>query len=382
MKFWLGWMTALAVMLAAVVWAFSQWNLRYYTNYVGERLELLAELRREAMQEYLVTAQAELRFWSKNAAVVSAQQTLNEVWSTGGDDLASELQRLYISDNPNPAGFLLNLDDAGDGSDYSALHARTHPTARLFVTRRGYYDFFLIGPQGDIYYTVEKESDFATNLLTGPWRESGLAQVFVEARNGEAQGVLAISDMQRYGPSADAAAIFLATAIHDDDGAFIGVLALQLPTSRILGIMAYTEGMGESGETYLVGEDLLMRSDSRFSQDSTVLTTTVDTPGVRQALAGERGRDLFPDYRGVSVLSGYVPMQVGRHRWAVMAEMDETEVAQFAAQERPGLSGALLLLYGLGLWSVWYWRGRNMPADSVGLPDMELPDAGDGPAVS
>lgn len=378
MRFWISWMFGLALMVVFVLWAFSQWNLRYYHGYISDRLELLSELRQGALEEYFNTAEAELRFWSRNEGVVRNLGELNAIWEEGGAQLPGELNRLYIEDNPNPAGFLLNLDDAGDGSAYSGLHARVHPGARLFVTKRGYYDFFMIGPQGDVYYSVEKESDFVTNLNTGPWRDSGLARVFQEASKGQRGKIVSISDMAAYGPSDGAAAIFMATAVHSQAGEYLGVLALQLPTDRIIGIMAYTSGMGESGETYLVGEDLLMRSDSRFVADSTVLSQRVETPAVKLALEGEQGSTVIEDYRGVPVLSAYLPLEVGKYRWAVLAEMDEAEVVQFAADERPSLSGALVLIYGLSLWSVWYWRGRRLPEDDFpGMSELDLPD-GDG----
>jgi methyl-accepting chemotaxis protein len=369
MKFWIGWSAGLALMLLVLVWGFSQWNLRYYNQYIGDRLELLAELRQGALREYFDTAEAELRFWSGNKTLTSAMTEMASVWSAQDASVAQDIYRLYVTDNPNPPGYLLNLDDAGDGSAYSALHKRVHDSARQFVTRRGYYDFFLIGTEGDIYYTVEKEADFTTNLMTGPWKDTGLASAFAEAKRGQKGRVVAVSDMTSYEPSAGAAAMFVAIALHDDEDKFIGVLALQLPTDRILGIMAYTSGMGQSGETYVVGQDLLMRSDSRFSSESTVLIQSVDSATVRMALEGERGRAVIADYRGIDVWSAYVPLDIGNFRWAIMAEIDVEEVVDFAAEQRPGLSGALILIYGLSLWTVWYWRGRRLPEDDV-PPDL------------
>ena len=83
----------------------------------------------------------------------------------------------------------------------------------MFVTERGYYDFFLISPEGDVLYTVEKEADFATNLETGAWRETGLAEVFRQAKRKRREGGIVISDMQAYQPSNGAPAIFMATAM-------------------------------------------------------------------------------------------------------------------------------------------------------------------------
>ena len=94
------------------------------------------------------------------------------------------------------------------------------------------------------------------------------------------------------------AAMFMARAMIGPEGRILGVLALQLPTERIRSIMQFTAGMGESGETYLVGPDLLMRSNSRFSSHSTVLQQQVDTPTVRRALAGVAEVDTLGDEPG------------------------------------------------------------------------------------
>ena len=110
------------------------------------------------------------------------------------------------------------------------------------------------------------------------------------------------------------------------EGRVLGVLAMQLPTNRIRDIMQFTAGMGESGETYLVGEDLLMRSDSRFREESTILQVKVDTESVRRALSGESGTLFTPDYRGVPVLSAFSDLTVDDFRWAVMAEIDGSVV--------------------------------------------------------
>ncbi|MGC9332168.1 MAG: LuxR C-terminal-related transcriptional regulator [Bacteroidales bacterium] len=99
----------------------------------------------------------------------------------------------------------------------------------------------------------------------------------------------------------------LGMPVYDDDGKRLGVLCSILPIESINEIM-YEEnqhnGLGESGEAYLVGSDYYMRSTSRF-HDSANMSTVVKTPGGEKALAGERGVDRFYDYRGVKVLSSY-----------------------------------------------------------------------------
>jgi methyl-accepting chemotaxis protein len=134
--------------------------------------------------------------------------------------------------------------------------------------------------------------------------------------------------------------------------------------------------MAETGETYLVGQDGLMRSNSRFSDESTVLRTAVETDVVALAMEGGEGVRKVIDYRGVEVLSAYAALQLGDFTWAVLAEIDRAEVEQLAAAERPALAGALGFFYGLSLWSIWYWRGRQLPGEEADMSSLAL-DAGD-----
>jgi methyl-accepting chemotaxis protein len=372
-RFWLVSAAGLGLVMLVFAWGFSQWHLKQYERQISTRLQLLNELRQGALELYFGTAEAEIKAWSSSPIIVESQAALAQTWSAGDKvPLAKAIRSAYVTDNPYPQGKYSELSRADD-SAYSEVHVLLHDTARKFVTERGYYDFFLIGSDGDVYYTVEKEADFATSLQYGPWKESGLAGVYRRAL--ASVGAVVMSDLAGYEPSEGAPAIFMANAIVSPEGETLGVIALQLPTDTILSIMNYTSGMGETGETYLVGEDFLMRSNSRFSDASTVLRQRVDTATVAMALAGQEGVQYTPDYRDIEVLSSYDSIAVARSRWAVMAEIDRDEVVALAARERPAIGGALLLLYGLSLWSLWYWRGREMPHSSGELPPAELGSA-------
>jgi methyl-accepting chemotaxis protein len=93
--------------------------------------------------------------------------------------------------------------------------------------------------------------------------------------------------------------------------------------------MTHRAGMGETGEMYLVGDDGYMRSNSRFSEEPTILQKEVDTEATREALEGIIGTKIIEDYRGVSVLSAYTALDLKFVNWALMVEIDEAEA--FAA---------------------------------------------------
>ena len=293
----------------------------------------LMHVRRNALHEYLRSVLEETRFWNKNRVMRSALVEFAAAWKELSEP-ETTLQRLYIDDNPFPEGEKDNLEYATDGSVYSEVHSRYHYWLRSFLLHRGVYDVFLFDPNGNLVYTSFKERDFATNLVTGEWKDTDLGRAFRKARENPYPSYVAFFDFSPYGPSHGAPASFFASAVLDDAGTLLGVLAFQIPADRINEIMQVTAGMGESGETYAVGTDLLMRSDSRFSEEPTTLKTRVDTRTVSLALDGESGMDVVADYRGVPVFSAYGPLDFEGVRWAVMAEIDEAEVQQPVARIR------------------------------------------------
>ena len=127
---------------------------------------------------------------------------------------------------------------------------------------------FLIDPDGSIVYTVYKETDFGTSLVVGAYNESNFARLFSSVRRAKEKNYARIIDLESYAPSYGAPAAFIAAPIYSQDK-FMGVLAIQVPVDEINNVMTgnlkwESDGLGKSGETYLVGQDYLMRSVSRF----------------------------------------------------------------------------------------------------------------------
>jgi len=83
-------------------------------------------------------------------------------------------------------------------------------------------------------------------------------------------------------------------------------------------------GLGESGESYLVGSDHLMRSSSRF-QKNAVFNTSVETEAVELAIKGNTGTILINDYRNIEVLSAFCPVEIPGLEWVLLTEIDKRE---------------------------------------------------------
>ncbi|MEW5727067.1 MAG: methyl-accepting chemotaxis protein [Pseudomonadota bacterium] len=309
------------------------------------KLSALLEARKSELGSYLQAIGEDVALLAEGHAIRDVLGAFETAYAGLGEDATRRLQDAYIGSNPHPAGQKHKLDAASDGSDYSAVHGRYHPWLRRYAETRGYYDVFLVDGRGNVVYSVFKEPDYATNLVTGPWKDTDLGRMYRDlVKTGQ---TVVFADFKAYAPSNGAAAAFIMAPVKDHAGRVIGALAFQMPIERINKVMQVAAGMGESGETYIVGADRLMRSDSRFAKESTILKTKVDTATVRGALDGQVGVTVTPDYRGTPVFSAYAPMEFMGTRWAVLAEVDEAEVLAPV-----GAMGVFMLLVGLAVGAV------------------------------
>lgn len=379
-RFWLISGTLLSVIAIAAGFTANRYYVKKSIEVYAEKFELLSILRRNAMENYFDTVSAEIRFWALNPDLLAYQSEIIDAWrnyqQTNGDPKLA-LRKIYMTENPFPGQ---KKDFMGPDVDlpYANFHRRFHPFAGKFVSERDYHDLFLISPEGNIFYSVEKENDFATNLVNGPYQESALAFVFQQAMARAAdKKFVAFSDIEHYSPSNDVPAMFMAKALLTEEGQLLGVLALQLPMSQLRHVMNFTAGMGESGETFLVGQDRLMRSDSRFSNSSTILKVSVETATAEKALEGRHGVEFTQDYRGIEVLSAYTNLDFSGIRWAVLAEIDKDEVLQHMASRQPSILGLTALLYGLAMWSLWLIRPGDWQDQGSILGSSNSNDFGD-----
>jgi methyl-accepting chemotaxis protein len=197
-----------------------------------------------------------------------------------------------------------------------------------FVKSTGYYDYFVIDKDGLIVHTQAQEVDYHTNILNGKYKDSGLAKAVKTALTGQT----VFQDFSPYGPSNDEPAAFIAAPILAK-GKPLGVVALQISMEKVQTIMSGRDGLGKTGEAYLVGPDKLMRSDSFLDPKNHTVKASfanpdkgrADTEAITNALAGKTGADVIMDYNGNPVLSSYAPLKVGDLTWAIVAEIDVAE---------------------------------------------------------
>jgi methyl-accepting chemotaxis protein len=309
----------------------------------GEGLRSTATAKADQLDLYLRTISEDLDTMAASPYVRGSMLAFSAEYKKLGN-AKDYLQKVYIDDNPNKAGEKDKLDVASDGSSYSALHARLHPWFHNVQQTHAYYDIFLFDADGNIVYTVFKERDFATNVLNGEWKDTGIATVFNKAKADYAAGKRAFDDFKPYAPSLNVPAAFIAKAITDENGKFIGAIAFQMPIGRIDKVMEPEDIHGKTGEMTLVGSDNLMRNGSRFGGDATILTRKVENAAVAEALADKTGVTEGKNHSGADSLIAYAPVSFEGTKWAVLADVEKKEA--LAGVKQLGLT---LLFLTLGM---------------------------------
>nr|WP_253949311.1 methyl-accepting chemotaxis protein [Mangrovicoccus sp. HB161399] len=288
-----------------------------------------------------------------------------------------ELQRRYIDENPNPAGSKDLLVSTGADNPYDLAHATFHPHYNQLQDAFGYYDVFLVDAAGNVVYTVFKELDFATNLLDGEWKDTGLGDVYRRAMQLDRDGGAAFSDFAPYAPSAGAPASFIAMPVFAADGMRLGAIAYQMPVDAINEAVRDFKGLGESGDAYIVGGDGLLRTDSLKTGTNDILATRLP-PEVLSDLQSRAGTFAeFTDLAGQPAVGSAQEIDFGGTPWLLVVTEQSAELFSMLGELRRSffLNGAGLVIFALAF-STLLARSITRPLARVGSA-MEAISGGD-----
>lgn len=297
------------------------------------QLQAIRQIKKNQLLSYFDRCQADAKVFSQQADVVQALSAYSMAFYKAG----------------------------ANSTVYDSVNQIYHSSLSQLKQAYGYYDLFLVSPEGDVVYSEAHESDFATNLISGPYNQENIAEVFKLGKNK-----VSLVDFDHYEPSNGEPASFIAAPVYFDRNSSAGVLILQIPLDKIDEIMMERSGMGETGETYIVGEDYLMRTDSRFSERSVVLNREVRTKAVEEALAHRTATAQIADYRNVQVLSSYDWLDIKGLKWVILSEIDYDEVVAPVQQLRNRIimiAFAAIALVALG--AVFLARQISLPMLNV-----------------
>lgn len=270
---------------------------------------------------------------------------------------AEKYLQYYYTSKLTTNELAIAADDQHDGSAWSAANAKYQDFFREIVSRFAFEDALLLDNRGNVVYSVYKNVDLGTNILTGPYNGSKLRDAYTEAMSSNTQERVVMTDFEFYQPAAMAPTAWLLAAL-PPNGKADGVLAFQFPITKINKLMTFDKkwvdfGLGQTGETIVAGEDFLMRSDARLfledperyrkevidagtppdipdiaiRQGGTTLVQPVTPDAHREAQKGLSGTVITKDYLGQETLQAYAPL-TGKYtsaRWSIVSKINTAE---------------------------------------------------------
>jgi diguanylate cyclase (GGDEF)-like protein/PAS domain S-box-containing protein len=194
---------------------------------------------------------------------------------------------------------------------YQKIANRIHPAYQNLVSIASYYDVFLISNQGDIVFTIKHEADFGTNLLTGIYKKTELAQVFIKASK---LLKVSFSSYRYYAPSNEDAAFVAAPVVRENR--LVGVVALQLNSKVFQQVVQDNMGLGNTAETLVARKEgsygyfvfPLKFKSAQIINNWINLNANLSLP-ILKALKGENSANTSIDYKGHQVVASwrYIP---------------------------------------------------------------------------
>ena len=249
-----------------------------------------------------------------------------DVQMLGGD--MSSVRAAYIDNSKVDEDHRVTVDSVNDDSAYDATHVHVQPTFRNIISDHKFADLYLISPTGDVLYSVGKHDDFATNLTSGPYKDTGLATAFKAALDRNAANDVVFVDFASYAPQGGSARAFMADPVFDDQDNKLGILAIAIAPEAIAQAVAVGDSLGTSGEGVLVNGDGYVLTHSRFATGDDVLKTKITDPIIAATLKGGPQTGTVSGYRKMTAYAATRPISVGDTRWVMMTLEDQNEVNQ------------------------------------------------------
>lgn len=282
---------------------------------------LLVE-RSKALTNWFEKLETETRAMSESSNVETALREFDMASILLGDTPGERLGDSV--DNSNPVGERDELQKAGDQAVWSDLREKYHPRFQSIQHDFGYQDLFLLNPEGDLVYSVSMDDGAATNVQTGAYSSTGLAEAFRTAVTLP-QGGVHLTSMAAYAPSNGAPAMFISAPVIRE-GELLGAFVLQVPVGHMNGLLSQSSILGETGLIYLVREDGVALTASRHSGGHQALAALPDLPQITATLAaGPQSLTEVEGLAGQLVEAKSIPLTVQGKNWRIVFEINSAE---------------------------------------------------------
>ncbi len=215
------------------------------------------------------------------------------------------------------------------------------------IKRQNFYDVLFIDNNGNILFRTKKDKDLGENIYESNINTTKFAKT---VRKAVEEHKMLFSDLEHYAPSYNIISGFFIKPILNKQNHLQGLLVLQLTMDIINEMIQQEAGYGETGDAFIIGDDLYLRSATRFGNDNEILKRQIknkktlewrdflhhrsdklylknnelDVERVTTYNADGKGKYVLGIYRNLNELEKY-----GLH-WALVEEIEHSEAFAYA----------------------------------------------------
>jgi methyl-accepting chemotaxis protein len=349
-----------------------------------QHLDTIAFERANQLSVYMQGIETDLTKTAKSDNAQYALSGFAKAWKSLDNpsmdsDPSKVLQAAFLTGDADKRIDVDKVDGLTPAYNVNLTHYQ--PIYREQIETQGYHDLYLFDGDGHLVYSTRKQDDFATNFADGSggkYADSTLGALYREAMGKTDAGSFAFADFAPYAANGDAPLAFIAAPVVDPSNAKIGVVAISIAPDVVGKVVSYRQGLGASGDTIIVGEDGLARSDSAFTDDSDVLKPTIFDAVIKDGVTGVPGDTEAPNFRGADVIAAVAPADVsGSQSWGLVAVMDKSEIfAPVGSLTTLMLSTGVALLIVVALLGWLFARSISVPVTRL-TAGMKALAAGD-----
>lgn len=301
----------LALALIVMTYLYSKQSKEVlYTN-ISEQLLAINKIKIHALSFFLNYRKSDAQALASSEAVLNLTQQLellNQQYNTKNSLMKEEVEH----------------------SEVDFLYKKYHDYFRLFLKEYMYTDVMIMDKDyGRILFSVNNTQYVGKNLHSDQFNDTQIKKIWQKVLDTKKAY---LSDMHRPILYADEPVMFIATPILKDADV-IAVLMLKLPSTLVNHVLHYNGSALKNCETFAVGADHLLRSDSLLLKSLTVKESfnnpqkfSLAIENINKALEGKSGFSVVKNYKNINVISAYSPFEFDGVKWAVLTEIDESEI--------------------------------------------------------
>ncbi|MCP4547494.1 MAG: methyl-accepting chemotaxis protein [bacterium] len=287
---------------------------------LGVLVESVSSLKNEAFEKIRVGQQHKIKQLHDHFAKIN-YDVLTLAASKDVREMYDLLFQYHLDSEVSGSG---NYDVNNDA--YRKIWDENSHFLNQYVENYGYNDVFIVcAAHGHVMYSAGRESDLGQNLEHGPLSDSGLAHV---RRHVLETGGIAYDDFEPYAAARGEQTAFVGAPVKDAAGEIKAVVVLQIPAEPINSIAQQRDGMGNTGETYLIGREqgqTAYRSD-RVVKSGLMIGTLKSGKSIDLALSGSSGVRIKTGSTGHAELERYAPLDLPGLDWCIVTTMALEEV--------------------------------------------------------